>query len=243
VLEFSIGTVSGGRGRVFPKATDAKMYAGIALDAGLRHRRSHMLPDSFYPHALRQRQPGNSAGDDVDSSSGIGRDEQRALVDMFLSMSMQTNGSAVVEMVDSAASKGDLNAIYFRALLNAGDTCAGNMSVYRECADAGHALCQMALGFRFWYGHGTEESCGNALGHYRQAARTALSMLYPMAGAVPLSMSRIVEEREVRSTPLLSCQPLASRNVVLDPLRCRHCDGCGETPSCLDVLELRSVAP
>jgi hypothetical protein len=199
-------SVVGGRHHVFPKETEAMAHAGIALEAGLRHIRvpkpSRMLLDNHYPHALRPRQRGYSAGDHLDSSSGIDGDEHRTLVDIFLSMSMQTNGSAVMEMVDEAVSKGDLNAIYFRALLNAGSTCPGNISVFRECAEVGHALCQMAMGFRYWYGHGTEESCGKALGHYRHAARTALSMLYPMAGAVPHSMSRIMEESEVCSAPL-----------------------------------------
>ena len=195
-LEFSVG---GRRGRFSSKATEATVYAGIALEAGLRHSRAPTLPESFYPHALRPRRRRNSAGDIRDSSADIGLNEKRDLVDIFLSMSMQTNGSAVMEIVEHAAvSKGDLNAIYFRALLKSGSTCPGNISVFRECADAGHALCQMAMGFRYWYGHGTQESCGKALGHYRQAARTALSMLYPIAGAVPPSASRIVEEGEVR---------------------------------------------
>jgi hypothetical protein len=208
VLQFS---VDGGQSRAFSKESEAEMYAGISLEAGLRHSRAQMLPNSYYPNALRPRQRGNSEGGILDSSPGIGLDEQRALVDTFLSMSLQTNGSAVMEMVDRAGSKGDLNALYFRAMLNAGPACPGNISVFRECADAGHALCQMALGFRHWYGHGTDESCGKALGYYRQAARTALSLLYPIAGAVPHSTSRIMEESEVCRTHR-SCTSCASKH-------------------------------
>ena len=85
-------------------------------------------------------------------------------------------------------------------ILNILDTIAPSSDEsFRACIEAGHPLCHMAIGYRHWYGlDGASENCGKALAHYKFAARSALKLAYPLAGVVPQSMSRIVEDSEVQ---------------------------------------------
>jgi hypothetical protein len=176
-------------------------HSAVSIEASLRSVGADKLPNLYFPFAFPRKHDskGPKYSPELDDDRPEFHKDAVPFLDLLLSAEKYQSDSTILIAALEAALKGDLNAMYFHAFSNASNLCPASLDSFQECAEAGNALCHMAIGYRYWYGlHNTKESCGRALRHYRAAASAAMDLIHPIAAAIPECMTRVAEDSEVR---------------------------------------------